>query len=72
MLGQLLVHKMDWTPLSAYGFGCTIVIQLNNAILKISEESTDGDKDASIVGRERVLERRKQKANQSTNPKKKR
>ena len=65
LIGKLLITKLDWTPLSAYGLGCTIVVQVNNAILKISEadpsDSGDGGNDAKI-GRERTLERRRRKA----------
>lgn len=49
--------------MSAYGFGCTLVVQVNNAILKILESDSlvNESKDVSN-GRERVLERRKQRA----------
>ena len=77
ILGQILIHKLDWTPLSAYGFGCTIVVQINNTILHISDtDPPEGnDKDIDIPsGRERVVERRRQNAegDASSNPKKKR
>lgn len=76
VLGQIVIHKLEWTPLSAYGFGCTIVVQINNAILKILEmdPTEDNDQDITIPsGRERVLERRRQKAEgDASNPKKKR
>jgi hypothetical protein len=57
-LGQLLIFKLQWTPLSAYGFGCTIIVQINNAILAVLDES----KKETTEGREHAQERRKHKA----------
>jgi hypothetical protein len=62
-IGQLLILKLEWTPLSAYGFGCTLVVQVNNAILKILESDNLVNESKDVVsGRERVLERRKLRA----------
>jgi hypothetical protein len=64
-LGQLLIFKLQWTPLSAYGFGCTIIVQINNAILAILDES----KKETNEGREHAQEQRRQNAgrNRKTN-----
>ena len=44
VLSQILIRKLEWTPLSAYGLGCTIVVQVNNAILTLFELDTLGDR----------------------------
>lgn len=74
LLGQVLIVKLDWTPLSAYGFGCTIVVQINNGILWLfdkeaqaksgglfggEEVSSGGEGSGKLKGRERMLDRRK-------------
>ncbi|KAL7475352.1 hypothetical protein ACHAWX_000062, partial [Stephanocyclus meneghinianus] len=41
---QILIRKLEWTPLSAYGLGCTIVVQASNAILTLFELDTLGDR----------------------------
>ena len=63
-LGKLLIRTLEWTPLSAYGFGCTVIVQINNAILSIIETEViykDNRSKDVIGGRERGRERRKQK-----------
>ena len=36
--GYLLVSYLEWTPLSAFGFACTVVCQVSNVILKVFSE----------------------------------
>lgn len=40
VLSQILIRKLEWSLLSAYGLGCTVVVQVNNAILTLFESDT--------------------------------
>jgi len=39
--GQLLIKRWEWNRLSAYSFVCTIVCQISNVLMKISNGDID-------------------------------
>ena len=74
ILAETLIAKMEWSKLSAYGFACTMISQLSNAISPI--ESDDSKRTAAEETkrqdkRERTLEKRRERRNGVANKKRK-
>lgn len=75
VLAKILIAKLEWTAMSAYGFACTLTTQINQAI-NSAKKDDDGDNNGAEKKRQdkrdRVLEKRKERRNgQSGIPSKK-
>ena len=64
IVAETLIAKMEWSKLSAYGFACTVITQLNNAINPIESDDskhTAAEETKKQDKRERILEKRRER-----------
>lgn len=64
VLGEILIAKMGWAPLSAYGFACTVTSQISSAARealanKDQKEEVDSAQKKREEKRGKVLEKRR-------------
>ena len=65
VLAETLIHKLEWTPLSAYGLACTLTTQISSALYGQTEEDDVNAADAKRKEkRERVAEKRRERQEQ--------
>mmetsp|Transcript_15715 Transcript_15715/g.33228 ORF Transcript_15715/g.33228 Transcript_15715/m.33228 type:complete len:95 (+) Transcript_15715:180-464(+) len=73
VLAEILIAKMGWTGLSAYGFACTITTQINNAINPDpNAEAEEAAEKKRQEKRDRVVEKRQLRRKEGVAGKKKR
>jgi hypothetical protein len=63
ILAETLIAKMDWSKLSAYGFACTVVTQISNAMNPIESDNSEppaADK-KKHEKRRRIVEKRRER-----------
>ena len=62
VLAEILIHKLGWTALSAYGMACTFTSQVSSAIYaQTEEEEVDAAELKRKEKRERVAEKRRER-----------
>ena len=71
ILAEILIAKIYWSKLSAYGFACTVVTQINNAMNPIESHSEDlsAADEKKRDKRGRILEKRKERRSGLTSTK---
>ena len=64
ILAQILIRKLGWTPLSAYGIATTITTTINNAIINPPDFNDNHEIEADRERqkkRERLLDKRRER-----------
>ncbi|KAL7527882.1 hypothetical protein ACHAWF_002347 [Thalassiosira exigua] len=59
ILAEILIKKLGWSRLSAYGFACTLTSQISQAIHRLQTDNPDGEDEDRQDKRERVIQKRR-------------